>query len=274
VVVSQRAQRALITELPGGDAVYRRACRAYTDTVYGALLEAGGKPFFLDKTPANALVLPYLTALYPEARYLVLTRHPAAIFTSYADSFFGGDFSAAARHNPVVARYVTAIGHLLRAPPTKCLHLHYESLVAAPEATLEQLGDWLGHTLSPAALDYQRVPMEGTGPGDPLGVPRHTRPVPGSAERWVSRLVASPEGRAVIDAQLSAVDPRDLRAWGVERDFWSSLDGADGSRAPRRWDRFSIERRLLVRLRRAAQRPRLRRLVEKGQDVCDVLLRG
>ena len=34
------------------------------------------------------MVLPFLTRLYPRARYVVLTRHPLAVASSYANSFF------------------------------------------------------------------------------------------------------------------------------------------------------------------------------------------
>ena len=90
------ALREFVSRLPEGEEDYLQACRAYTDHLYGRILEAegGGARFFLDKTPAYALVLPFLAKLYPEARFVVLTRHPAAIFCSYAHSFFDGDFEA------------------------------------------------------------------------------------------------------------------------------------------------------------------------------------
>jgi hypothetical protein len=91
------AARAFVADLPRGEQDYLDACRAYTDILYGRMLAARGKgkPCFLDKTPANALVLPFIAKLYPKARYVVLTRHPAAIFSSYANSFFNGDYENA-----------------------------------------------------------------------------------------------------------------------------------------------------------------------------------
>ena len=71
------------------------------------------------KTPAYALVLPFLVRLYPRARYIVLTRHPAAIFSSYSASFFDNNDQEAVHFNPVLARYVPAIGGFLREPPAR-----------------------------------------------------------------------------------------------------------------------------------------------------------
>src|SRR6185503_7386410 len=52
-----QAAKELVAELPEGENDYLAACRAYVDLLYGRLLasKGGGKRFFLDKTPANAL---------------------------------------------------------------------------------------------------------------------------------------------------------------------------------------------------------------------------
>ncbi len=86
-VNAAQAIQELVADLPRGEEDYLDALRAYTDTLYGRMLAtAPGKRFFLDKTPAYALVLPFLTKLYPKAHYLVLTRHPLAILSSWVES--------------------------------------------------------------------------------------------------------------------------------------------------------------------------------------------
>jgi hypothetical protein len=70
------------------------------------MLGQSGKAMFLDKTPAYGLVLPFLAKLYPRARYVVLTRHPLAVLSSYAGSFFEGDYDAAVAFNDILGRYV------------------------------------------------------------------------------------------------------------------------------------------------------------------------
>jgi len=54
-----------------------RAARLRRRALRRLLATAPGKRFFLDKTPAYALVLPFLTRLYPKAHYVVLTPPPA-----------------------------------------------------------------------------------------------------------------------------------------------------------------------------------------------------
>jgi hypothetical protein len=80
--------RELVAGLPGGEQDYLAALRAYTDALYERLLEASGCRFLLDKTPAAyALVLDFAVKLYPKARYIVLTRNPMAVWSSFVQSF-------------------------------------------------------------------------------------------------------------------------------------------------------------------------------------------
>src|SRR5437764_1307876 len=83
------------------------------------LSTAPGKRFFLDKTPAYALVLPFLVKLYPDAKYIVLTRHPLAVLSSWVESFFDGDYQVALNHNPLLARHLPALARILREAPMR-----------------------------------------------------------------------------------------------------------------------------------------------------------
>src|SRR5438874_2403467 len=57
---AEQAIKEIVADLPGGEADYLDALRAYTDTLYARLLALGpGKRFFLDKTPAYALGIPF-----------------------------------------------------------------------------------------------------------------------------------------------------------------------------------------------------------------------
>ena len=94
------AIRLFVGKLPRGEDDYLDALRAYSDTLYGRMLEPSGQRYFLDKTPAYATVLPFLTKLYPQAKYVVLTRHPLAVMSSYANSFFVGSWHDAQAFNP------------------------------------------------------------------------------------------------------------------------------------------------------------------------------
>src|SRR5262249_50231499 len=71
------------TPRPGAGSLAAR--RAYPDAWSAQLMGAarGGKRLFLDKPPPSARVMPFPARLYPAARYVVLTRHPLAVLSSY-----------------------------------------------------------------------------------------------------------------------------------------------------------------------------------------------
>lgn len=272
------AIRELVEELPGGEQDYLDACRAYVDTLYGRLLEArgGGKHYFVDKTPANALVLPFLCKLMPRARYVVLTRHPAAVFSSYANSFFEGDYAAAAKFNPILSRYVPAIGRLLREQPVELVHVRYETLVREPASELQRLCRYLDLSFEAGMIDYGDHALDGRGLGDPTQVERHSRPVSTYVDRWAGELAASTANRAIVAAMLDSLDDRDLEAWGYPRvTLWRPLEEAGGSATPAKgpWDRFRVQRAVLRWLRRDNDRSAIGRVARRVRDLCDLMLR-
>jgi len=278
-----QAAREFVADLPRAAADYLDACRAYIDTLYGRMLAAhgNGKRFFLDKTPANALILPFITKLYPKARYVVLTRHPAAIFSSYANSFFDGDYDAARRFNPILNRYVPAMACLLRERPAPLVQVGYEQLVQHPEAEMQRVCDFLGLPFEPSAIEYGRHDHDTKGLGDPLTVGKHVRPITDSVDKWAAELAQYPERLRVVREMIATIDDADLETWGFPRAaLYMPVEAAarsDGRPVPPPplFDRFRIERKVLVFLRRNVQRySMLNRLVRRARMLCDVLLRG
>lgn len=280
---AQMAMRELVKELPNQDADYYAACRAYCDSLYGKMFDIT-KPdgntnirYFLDKTPANALVLPFLTKVYPNAKYIFLTRHPGAIFASYANSFFDGDYKAAVDFNPILSRYIPAMAEELRNPSVPLIHVSYEQVVSNPEETLKRLTDFLEVPFEPEALDYKRAQVA-DGLGDPLGVQKHDRPVTSSMDKWVLELAADKRKFEIVAKQLAGVTPEDLEQWGTPKDtLWSAMDEADPKLYKARkqeWSRYVLTRKLLIWLRRDIQNRPHGKIIRKIRFFCDVLLRG
>jgi hypothetical protein len=280
-IITREAAHALVAALPRGEAGYLDALRACTNAIYEQLLAASGTDLLLDKTPAYALVLDFLVRLYPKARYVVLTRHPLAVWSSYVDSFFDGDFAAAHAHNPILERYVPAIGRLLRERPVPLVSVRYEDLVTSPAPELGRVCEHLGIAFHEAMVEYGSEeaarPATARGLGDPITVANETRPVTHSLARWAQALAGDPARMEQSRRILASLDDADLVAWGHPRaEIEAQLDAVPASgpkhRRPR-LDRYRLERRILVRLRRNIHHNALGRLVQRVRHVCDVLLR-
>jgi hypothetical protein len=275
---AQQAIRELVEGFTNGDQDYYEACRAYCDSLYGKMLSMseGEERYFLDKTPANALVLPFLEKVYPKAKYILLTRHPAAIFSSYANSFFDGDYQAAVQFNPILSRYIPVMADCIRRKDVSLLHISYEDIATHPEKTLQLISTFLDIPFQPEALEYKRANVA-QGLGDPIGVQKHDRPVTSSIDKWASELLVEQDKFEVVAKQLALVSEADLQTWGGPSNIWEALEKADSGtykKRKREWSRYKITRRVLVWLRKDIHQKPLGKLVSKIRFFCDVLLRG
>ena len=282
-VITRTAARALVAALPNGEADYLEALRSYTDKIYGGLFEnAGDASLLLDKTPAYALSLDFLARLYPLAKFIVLTRHPIAVWSSYVDSFFDGDDAVAHEHNPLLERYVPAIARFLREQRVPYHRVHYENLVQEPEEKARQICEFLGIEFEPGMVDYGSGPNargESTrGLGDPTNVAQQSRPTTDSLSKWAKAATGQPERVGLYQEIVARLADEDLETWGHPRsEIVRELEAIDleGKPAPRpKLTRYALERRVLVGVRRRIQPDNgLGRLVQKVREVCDVLLR-
>lgn len=278
-ILAAESMRDFVSELPDGEQDYIDACRAYTDTLYLRYLATSpDKSLFLDKTPAYALILDFLARIYPNAKYVVLTRHPLAVFSSYAESFFDGDYQVAHAYNPVVERYVPAIAKFLREQRTPQYHVVYERLVEDPAPVLAEIFDFLGLRDEPDAVNYGKHEHSGKGLGDPIGVVRHSRPSTESVHKWASEIAADAARLELCRAIIDRLAPEDLELWGHPLEtIWRPLEAAGAAPVvakPRKLDRYRLQRKAIVKLRKqVARRQGLRKLLERMRLGADVLLR-
>ncbi len=279
-IISQRGIREVVQELPSQESDYLEALRAYSDRLYSGLLEGRSEGWLLDKTPAYALVLDFAARLYPDAHYVVLTRHPMAIWSSVVDSFFDGDHEMAHRQNALLERYVPAIADFLRERPVPILHLHYETLVADPERAMADVCNFVGIEYENSMVNYgQASPQHSAsrGLGDPMTVAAQTRPTTASLEKWATQWTGRPERVDQARWILASLDESDLEVWGYPKqsieDQLAAIDPAAKRTSGPALSRHVLERRILMALRRRVGNNLLGRGIRKIRELCDLLLR-
>ncbi len=280
-VITQLGLREFVGLLPEQESDYLDALRMTTDHLYGRALETSGQAKFLDKTPAYALVLDFLARLYPNAKYIVLTRHPVAVWSSVIDSFFDGDHEAAHAHNPILERYVPAIARFLREAPVPFHHLQYEKMVAAPEQEMAAVCEFLDLPFEPGMVDYgdhqDGATPAARGLGDPVTVAQETRPTTGSVGKWAGALSSNPARLAQCREIMARLTDGDLETWGYPaaelRQALTEIEPTAAGPSRAKLTRHALERRLLVTARRNIHQNALGRLVRSIRSICDVLLR-
>jgi hypothetical protein len=272
---SAEAMRLFVSALPRNEADYLDALRAYADTLYGRILEPSGKRYFLDKTPAYALVIDFVAKVYPSAKYVVLTRHPLAIFSSYANSFFDGDWSRAHEFNPIAERYVPAIARFLREKSAPLIHVRYEELVRQAEEHMARVFAFLDLPNEPEAVRYGERFSGKKGPGDPISVEKHDRPVTDSVHKWAAELRDDPKKLELAQRIVERLDDRDLETWGWPRSrICDALDEAGGVAPPKPvLNAYTVQRRVMLALKKDIHERPHGKLIRKIRYYCDVLLR-
>ena len=283
-VLAAESQKLFVDQLPNKEQDYWEACRAYCDVLYGRFIAAkGDKPICLDKTPAYGLVVPFMMKVFPDAKYILLSRHPLAMFSSFANSFFDGDYQVAQDYNPLINRYVPALAQVIRQQETPIIHVRYEDLVKDPETWFEKICAYAEIPFEKDAIDYgkkqkKEEPPKG-GLGDPIGVKQHSRPQTGSVKKWARELAEDPKKLALMKSVIAQVDPADLETLGYPLEsLWAPLEEAMGGKAPvskkPKLDRYRLQRKMIIKLRQRAQQGGFfRKLLLKMKLTCDVLLR-
>ena len=118
-----------------------------------------GKELAVDKMPLNFRFVAEAAILFPQARFVHCTRHPADIFVSALQTEMIGAHSYTYDPAEFVVfhrDYRRLMAHWDEVLPGRVLHLPYERLVSEPEPAIAGLMDYLGLEMEDACLHPER----------------------------------------------------------------------------------------------------------------------
>jgi hypothetical protein len=162
---------------------------AHVRGFYGQLFEhyaaSQGKRRWGEKTPFHVAYLPQMSLVFPDAAFVAIVRHPAAVVNSLTNRWgYGLDDAITLWRD----RNLTILANGVRIGPQFAL-CRYEDLVHEPEATLGALVSFLEEPWSDHLLAHHTAQREkgaprtvdgGTRPSDPIDAAR--------AESWTNQL--------------------------------------------------------------------------------------
>jgi hypothetical protein len=122
------------------------------DRILHRELAGSGKRQIVDKTPNNIFIADRLKECWPDARFVFLLRHPAAIARSRM-AVKGEGFDVD-KNLALIKRYCETLEAVRQAYPGHTLR--YEDLTADPAAETRRLCDHLGVPWERAMLEYGR----------------------------------------------------------------------------------------------------------------------
>ena len=149
--------------------------KSIADTMYEKELKAQGAELFLDKTPRYYYLLDHLYDQYPNAKFLVLFRHPVSVLASIHNTWLSG--------KPFEKLYYYS-GDLIDAPrlmrdfvvthgdTDRVMTVEYESIISDPESSFSSIFSWLNLDFTNDLLRYENNESYKGKYGDPVGVQR------------------------------------------------------------------------------------------------------
>jgi|GEM_PF-458103 len=177
----------------GDDDIIVNAQKCYADSVYSSALNTYGKKYFLDKTPRYIHVVDRLVELYPSAKFIVLLREPAAVISSYANTWLGGDYSKLLQDEYFRFDFESGFSSLANFAAStggNKLVVRYEDLVRKPELEAKRIFGYLNLKFNSSYLNYggKNGSPKKFMFGDPSSVYAKSRPDEKHAEKWVTDL--------------------------------------------------------------------------------------
>jgi hypothetical protein len=113
-----------------------------------------GRPFFIDKKPANFTHVGLIHLMLPNAKIIDVRRHPAGCCWSMFRTFSSKGRLRLDELGRFYRDYVALMAHFDSVLPGRVHRVIYEDLVRDPEAETRKLLDYLGLPFEPACLRF------------------------------------------------------------------------------------------------------------------------
>jgi Sulfotransferase family len=209
------ALRDFSQTLPDGVASYERSVGDAARAIYEQA--AGGRRYYLDKTPPYFLVIDEIARTLPEARLVILWRNPLAVLSSVVETFCAG------RWRP--QDYPTSLfGGLARLVDGSRRHadriftVRYEDLIGGGDGEWRRLTEFLGLEFDPASLErFSDVRLDGA-MGDAVGTRAYSRLEAEPAEKW-RRTISNPVRRLWAQRYIEWIGAERLATMGYDKEL-------------------------------------------------------
>jgi tetratricopeptide (TPR) repeat protein len=113
-----------------------------------------GRPFFIDKKPANFSHIGLILLALPNARIIDARRHPAASCLSMFKQYHAKGTLRLAELGRFHRDYIAYMAHFDRVAPGRIQRVHYEELVRDPERETQRLLGYLGLPFEESCLRF------------------------------------------------------------------------------------------------------------------------
>lgn len=197
--------------LPDKKQTYYDALSVFTESLYEKA--AKGNRYFLDKTPANALIAPEIFKIFPERKFIVLVRNPVAAISSAIELWGQGKWRLFIPHDHMVLGLKILLDAAVRHRDRICL-VNFEKLVANPEQEIRRISNFLELDFEPDMVSgFTKVSFKGK-MGDPTA-DKYSKISTAPQEKW-KKVMNTPLRKAWIKRYLDYLGSENLKEVGYD----------------------------------------------------------
>ncbi|MFT4563874.1 MAG: hypothetical protein ACI9BW_003634 [Gammaproteobacteria bacterium] len=224
--LAKQAIEGFVNAFDGGENFLHRTIRRIADDLYKRILHGSGKSQFLDKTPRYFRIVEILAALYPDARFIILTRHPGAILSSMLRTWCN-DSLVVMRNNAIYRDLIEGPAMLVAAKEqlgSRAINVSYEQLIGDTESTMRSICTHLGLTWSEFVLSYDDNDWPKHGFGDNTHITEHGSAVDHYQDPWRTHLSTSVELDTFAHECFDEIGEQTLTALGYCSDITANCN--------------------------------------------------
>lgn len=210
---SQIALQEFLKILPNGEETYLEGIRRMYVYLYESALNVSGKQYFLDKTPRYYHIIPELYQVFPDAHYIILLRNPLAVLCSIINTCVKDKWDRLKLYKHDLLQAPNLLLQGIQTLKDKCIVLHYENLLANPEAEISQFCKKLELEFIPTMIHYGEQNHPKWRFGDPKNLYENIKPNPQHSDHWKHSL-KNPQIWQVVNDYLTLLGEETITKMG------------------------------------------------------------
>lgn len=208
--LAEKGVRDFLSEI-GEEQYYSSLSKCYL-SLYEAQLAITGQKYFLDKTPRYFEVFDELYKTFPNAKFIILYRNPAAIMSSILQSWVKDDLVKLKEYKVDLEHGIDFLTRDFSAFPNT-YSIRYEDLLENPTAQATALFEFLGIAFDHKCLRYGDFQHEPWLLGDQHTVIAKSEPDPSHVDRWHETLNSATSHKLISD-YIQSLGPEKIKALG------------------------------------------------------------
>ena len=123
---------------------YHSALNTFLASLYEEALSNSGKRFFLDKTPRYYEIISDLINIFPNAKFIILYRHPLAVLNSILKTWVKEKVDLLYYHSHDLLVAPVRLTNFVSEHEKKICLVKYEALVSSPQSEIKRICENLG----------------------------------------------------------------------------------------------------------------------------------